>query len=147
MKNRYKSIPVAMLTKKFYCCRCGALLMRNPRTRTVKKGDAEYGEYNRIGKTRIIGDVDVTEYDFLCVPCDKITTFDEQCVIENIQKIVDKRVLSDAEITEYSEKAQANLKRKRRITSLFVTIFFILLLAFSVYMALKTQGFSLKFYL
>ena len=139
MKNKSTSIPVAMLIKKFYCHCCGGLLIKNKRTRTIRRGDPDYKEHSRIGRTHMIGDIELTEYDFKCPDCGRITSFDEQCVIENIQKNVGKHILSQAEITEHTPKAEADLKRKRNITNIIAKIVFIALTAFIIYMSLKSQ--------
>ena len=139
MNNKSISIPVVMLIKKFYCHCCGGLLIKNKRTRTIRRGDPDYKEHSRIGRTHMIGDIELTEYDFKCPDCGRITSFDEQCVIENIQKNVGKHILSQAEITEHTPKAEADLKRKRNITNIIVKIVFIALTAFIIYMSLKSQ--------
>ena len=139
MNNKSISIPVAMLIKKFYCHCCGGLLIKNKRTRTIRRGDPDYKEHSRIGRTHMIGDIELTEYDFKCPDCGRITSFDEQCVIENIQKNVGKHILSQAEITEHTPKAEADLKRKRNITNIIANIVFIALTAFIIYMSLKSQ--------
>ena len=87
----------------------------------------------------MIGDIELTEYDFKCPDCGRITSFDEQCVIENIQKNVGKHILSQAEITEHTPKAEADLKRKRNITNIIAKIVFIALTAFIIYISLKSQ--------
>ena len=138
MNNKSISIPVAMLIKKFYCHCCGGLLIKNKRTRTIRRGDPDYKEHSRIGRTHMIGDIELTEYDFKCPDCGRITSFDEQCVIENIQKNVGKHILSQAEITEHTPKAEADLKRKRNITNIIAKIVFIALTAI-IYMSLKSQ--------
>jgi predicted RNA-binding Zn-ribbon protein involved in translation (DUF1610 family) len=138
MNNKSISIPVTMLIKKFYCHCCGGLLIKNKRTRTIRRGDPDYKEHSRIGRTHMIGDIELTEYDFKCPDCGRITSFDEQCVIENIQKNVGKHILSQAEITEHTPKAEADLKRKRNITNIIVKIVFIALTAI-IYMSLKSQ--------
>ena len=138
MNNKSISIPVAMLIKKFYCHCCGGLLIKNKRTRTIRRGDPDYKEHSRNGRTHMIGDIELTEYDFKCPDCGRVTSFDEQCVIENIQKNVGKHILSQAEITEHTPKAEADLKRKRNITNIIVKIVFIALTAI-IYMSLKSQ--------
>ena len=139
MNNKSISIPVAMLIKKFYCHCCGGLLIKNKRTRTIRRGDPDYKEHSRVGRTHMIGDIELTEYDFKCSDCGRITSFDEQCVIENIQKNVGKHILSQADITEHTPKAEADLKRKRNITNIIAKIVFIALTAFIIYMSLKSQ--------
>ena len=89
MKNRSVSIPIAMVTKKFYCHKCGEQLSKNSKTRTVKPEDPDYIKHNRINhRTHMIGDVEVTEYVFQCPSCGNIIEYDEQCVIGEIQKLL-----------------------------------------------------------
>ncbi len=123
-----------MLIKKFYCHGCGGGLVKKPRTRTLRRGDPDYKKHSQID---MIGDVELTEYDFKCHDCGKITSYDEQCVIEKIQKSIGRHILSQAEITEHTPKAKADLKRKRDITNIIVKIFFIALTVFIIYMSLK----------
>lgn len=66
MKNRTVSIPVGMMTKKFCCCKCGERLSRKSRTWTVRPGDPDYRKHSKIGRMHVIGEVEVTEYDFQC---------------------------------------------------------------------------------
>lgn len=141
MKNKSTSIPVAMLIKKFYCADCGNRLLKNPKKRIVRRGDADYREHSTIGGMQLIGDVELTEYDFKCHHCGKITSFDEQCVIEKIQKKVGSHTLSQSEIAQYTQQAEADLKKRRRITDIVVKVIFILLAVFVGCILLKTNGF------
>ena len=133
-----------MLIKKFYCPCCGARLAKHPRTRTLRRGDPDYKKHSQIGHTHIVGDVELTEYDFQCPDCSKILSYDEQCVIETIQKSLGRQILSQDEIDEHSPKAEADLKRKRDITFTVVKILFIALAALIVYMGSKSG--ELTFY-
>ena len=86
MKNKSVSILIGMVTKKFYCHKCGERLSKHPKTRTVKPGDPDYRKHNRINhRTHMIGDVEVTEYDFQCPACGNVIEYDEQCVIGKIK--------------------------------------------------------------
>ncbi len=135
-----------MLIKKFYCHKCGERLVRNPRTITIRRGDPDYRKHSHIGDTHMIGDVELTEYDFKCPSCDKITVYDEQCIVEKIQKNIGKRILSQAEISEYAQKAEADLKRKRRITDIIIKTIFVALIVLAIYLYFKSGDFSLEFY-
>jgi len=137
MKNKSSSIPVAMLVKKFYCHCCGNRLVKNPRTRTVRRGDPDYKEHSRIGDMHMIGDVEVTEYDFKCPHCGKIISYDEQCIFSIIQKALGKHILSENEISALTAEASTELKRKRRITEITVKIVFILLAALFIYICIR----------
>ena len=146
MKNKSKSIPVAMLLKKFYCHSCGERLVKNAKTRTVRRGDQDYREHSRIGYTHMIGDVELTEYDFKCPCCDNITSYDEQCVIERIQKNIGRHVLSPTEISDHTKKAEADLKRRKRRTNFIVKAIFIALVVLAIFMSFILKDFSIKFY-
>lgn len=146
MKNKRKSIPAAMLFKKFYCHSCGERLVKNARTRTVRRGDPDYKEYSRIGRTHMIGDVELTEYDFKCPCCERITSYDEQCVIERIQKNIGRQVLSPTEISDHTKKAEEDLKRRKRRTNFIVKAIFIALVVLAVLMSFMFKDFSIKFY-
>lgn len=95
----------------------------------------------------MIGDVKLTEYDFKCPCCGKITSYEDQCVIETIQKNIGKQILSEAEIAEHTQKAKADLKKRERITKIIVVTFFVALTIFIIYLSLRHGIFSVKFYL
>lgn len=99
MKNKSFSIPIGMVIKKFYCHKCGERLTKRANTRTVKPGESDYKKYNKISRrTYMIGDVEVTEYDFQCPSCGNIIGYDEQCLVRKIQKRLRKNILSKDEI-------------------------------------------------
>ncbi len=145
MKSKRYSFPVAMLLKKFYCHECGEKLERSPKTRTIKCGDPDYREYSTyLDGKHLIGDVELTEYDFICQSCRKVISFDDQCVIEKIQKTLDKRVLSKVEVLENIEKAKAVLDKKRKVSNAIVFSIFILITILAIFLAFKFGGFSFK---
>ena len=109
MNNKFE-IPMGMLVRKFYCPACGERLIKSPKTRIIRRADHDYRKYRRIRHTRLIGDVKLTEYDFKCPCCGKIPSYEDQCVIETIQKNIGKKILSEAEIAEHTQKAKADLK-------------------------------------
>ena len=146
MKNKSSSIPVAMVMRKFYCYHCGERLVRTPRTKIIRRGDPDYKKHSRIGHTHMIGDVVLTEYDFKCPNCDKIIGFDEQRVMEKIQKHVEKYTLSQAEIDENIENAKASLEKEKKRTNIIVTVVSIAVVIFAIYLGCKTENFSFKFY-
>lgn len=118
MKSYSSTIHIRMLTGKFYCHNCGYQLSRTSRTRTVKRGDPDYGKHSRMGRTHLIGDIELTEYDFHCPSCGNTIPFDEQCVMERIQKSVGKPILTQQEIEINSEKIRSALeweKKSRKI--------------------------------
>lgn len=146
MKNKSTSIPVAMLIKKFYCSRCGERLVKNPKTRTIRRGDPDYKEHSRIGHSHIIGDVEVTEYDFKCPSCGNITKYDEQCVIEKIQKKLDKTILSEGEILDHKADAKDQINKKTKIFNIIFTAITLAVLALILYFQIKSEDFSIEFY-
>ena len=110
-----------MVTRKFYCHKCGDRLARNARTRTIKRGDPDYRKHSRFANgTYSIGDVELTEYDFKCWTCDRIINPDEQYVIEQMQKMLGKHILTDEEFAENEAKARAVIAKKRKITEIVV---------------------------
>ena len=42
--KRYEA-PIEMDFKKFYCHKCGELLLKSPKTRRIYPGDADYRKY------------------------------------------------------------------------------------------------------
>ena len=128
MKNKSYSIDMAMVTRKFYCRKCGERLVKNPRTRLIRRGDPEYKKHSKIGGMHVIGDVEVTEYDFKCLSCDTVIESDEQYIVEKIQKKLGKSIISEAEYSENQEEARATIERKRRITEKTVKIFTVILI-------------------
>ena len=137
MKGRSVSIPIAMLTRKFYCHICGERLEKHPRKRTVQRGDPDYWEHSMIGTTHIIADeIELTEYVFKCPSCGGIFPFYEQCVIENLQKSFGRHILSQAEIGDHIQKANEERYRQNRIKGIVYKALFIAILAFLVCMCL-----------
>ena len=106
-----------MLTRKFYCHKCGEKLSVEGDTETLTPSDPEYTKYNKLGRNRrMIGAVDVTTYHFECEKCNTAISFDEQWVIEAIQKMVGKQTLTDEEISAKRSKAEAKIGQKKKLT-------------------------------
>ena len=107
---------MGMVTKKFYCHKCGERLGKHPKTRTLSPGDSDYRKHNRINhRTHMIGDVEVTEYDFQCPACGNVIEYDEQCVIGKIQKQLRKNILSDEEVFNNRGKVEDSINRNAKI--------------------------------
>ncbi len=67
--NEKSIMPRAMKRKKFYCSCCGEKLIPYPKTRIIKRGDPDYKKHRNIGfGRRLIGDIELTEYDFSAYP-------------------------------------------------------------------------------
>ena len=120
MKNTAISIPLGMLTKKHYCHKCGTKLEKYPKTRIVKRGDPDYHEY-RIKRMRPLGDIEVTEYDFLhCSVCENTISYREQCVIREMQKLAAKNILSDEDMQKYRQKRKTLFSEKKNSARSFL---------------------------
>ena len=102
--------------------------MAYPKTRILKPGDPEYRKHLRTrGVSRLFGDIKLTEYDFKCRTCDRIISFEDQCVIEVIQKNVGEHVLPQEVVDENFETVKAKIDRKKKIRQTIGTVFFIIL--------------------
>lgn len=146
MKNKSYSIDMAMVTRKFYCQKCGERLVKNPRTKLIKRGDPEYKKHSRVGHMHVIGDVEVTEYDFQCLSCDTVIESDEQYVIEKIQKKLGKSIISEAEYNENHEEMCAAIERKKRITEKITKIITIILIVTVFLFSIKNGKFDFEFF-
>lgn len=143
--NQRSIMPQAMKKRKFYCSCCGEKLIPYPRTRVVKRGDPDYKEHSYFGQGKhLIGDIELTEYDFKCLSCEKFTSYDEQCVIEEIQKCVGVHTLSQDNINENYEKANTILERKRKIRSIISKLFGTAVAILVIYYWIKSGDFSFK---
>ncbi len=96
-----KTINMGMVFDKFYCHKCGQQYMNNPITRTVRPGDPDYRKESRTVKGHLIGDVEVTEYNFKCPDCGNEIDYDSQCNLQQIQTLLGKNVLTDQEIAAH----------------------------------------------
>ena len=148
MKNSKLEFDLAMVTRKFYCHKCGDRLLRNARTRTIKRGDPDYRKYSRMGLgTYLIGDIELTEYDFKCWTCDRIISADEQYVFEKMQKMLGKHILTDEEVAENEEKAKAAVAKKRKITEIVVkAVSITLMLLVLFYLIITKDEIDFRFY-
>ena len=145
--NERSIMPLAMKRRKFHCSCCGEKLIPYPKTRIVKRGDPDYKEHSYFGRgTRLIGDIELTEYDFKCLSCDKLISYDEQCVIEEIQKHIGAHTLTQDNINDNYEKASATLKRKRKIINIISKLFGAIATILVIYYWIKSGDFSFKFY-
>lgn len=117
MKSKQYSIPVGMVTQRFYCNRCGELLTRVPKTRILTSDDSDINKRRRTGKITgwTADEVELTEFDFHCTTCDRTVTYKEQCAIEHLQKQEDRHILTQSEIDRQMFEAEEALERKRKI--------------------------------
>ena len=120
---------------------------KHPKTRTLSPGDPDYRKHNRINhRTHMIGDVEVTEYDFQCPACGNIIEYDEQCVIGKIQKQLDKSTLSEEEIRNNRGKAEETMDRNAKVFKVIFTITALAIIGLILYSKIKSGEFSFTFY-
>ncbi len=146
MKNKSVTIPAGMVFKRFYCHKCGERLVKHPNKRIVKPGDSDYREHSRIGDMNVIGDIEVTEYDFKCHDCGNIIHYNEQRVIEKIQNKLQKNVLSDEEISENREIIEKKIKIKQKIFRIALGVITVAIVAVVFYAKAKSGDWSFEFY-
>ena len=127
MENRSVSIPFGMVFGKFYCHKCGARLKKHPVKRTVRPGDPDYKEHSKTGKMFMVGDVEVTEYDFRCPQCEHEIVYKDQRMVAKIQKNLGKKVLTEEEINEHTQAAKALLARDATICKILFAVAFLAL--------------------
>ena len=85
MRGKSYSVPGGMMFKKYYCAKCGTKLEKERTHRVVTKNDRDYYRYHKRGRFPQ-PDYDVYDYRFQCPGCDSRISFDEQRIIEKIQK-------------------------------------------------------------
>ena len=145
-------MPRGMKKRIFYCSSCGERLYPYPRTKILERGDPDYKKYSRVRGKRIIGKIELTEYDLKCMAegcsaCDKSISYEEQCVIAEIQKLVGANVLSEANLEEHRADAVATLEKKRKTKDIIERAIGIVAVIVFLYCWLKSGNFSIKFYL
>ena len=136
---------MGMVTKKFYCHKCGERLNRQSQTKLLKPGDPDYKKHNRINhRTHMVGDVEVTEYVFQCPSCENRIEYDEQLVLHKIQKRLRKQVLSETDIAENQGKIEAAMDRNARVFKLLLIAITLGTIALVFYFKAKSGDFSFK---
>lgn len=145
--GQYNSIPMAMLLRKHYCRKCGTKLCRNPNIRVVSRKDLKRKNFrlNISGDILPIGDIEVTEYNFICPGCETVTEFDEQVVIRKIQKKLQNNILSDAELEGNREWAADLVERNRKICNAVFQIISIAVTAMILFSILCGAKFKIRF--
>ena len=128
LKGKSFSLPLGMVFKKHYCSKCGCKLKKEKTHRIVTKEDKDYYCYHKADNFPQ-GDYDVYDYRFMCPSCQARISYDEQCIINKIQKKNRKRVLSSYEIkNDYEEckkrRAKGLLMNKIIFSIAFVALFF-----------------------
>ncbi len=133
--------------KKFYCHKCGGLLLKSPKTRKIRPGDTDYNKYRAFGHTFYSGDLELTQYDFRCSKCHNIITFKEQTVLNEIQKSIEKKILTKDEIADNIESATEKVNKRDKRNYLIWTAVFIILAVIIFYLMFESGNFEFKFYL
>ena len=146
MSNKAVSVPIGMLLKKFYCHKCGEHLKKCSKTRTVTPGDPDYREHSSINRTHMVGDIELTEYDFECPVCGNIVDYEEQRIIGKIQKRLGKKLLSEDEISDNRVNVKYKTYRNEKIKKVIFTAIFIVVFALIIYSNTKSGDCSFGFY-
>ena len=147
MKNKSVSIPLSMLTKNFYCHKCGGRLVRSAKIKTLKSGDPDYRKHSKLNhRTHTVGEVEVTEYDFKCCNCGNVIEYDEQCVIEKIRKLLRKKLLSDDEIESNRGKAESIIEKKAKVFKVVFVVTAAAVVGLIFYFKFKSGDFSFNLY-
>ena len=91
-------IPIGMLFRKMFCCKCGRKLNRTKRSKINFKGDKDFKRI-KYGHTVILDERQIIDkIVYHCPNCNIITEYDEQLKISNIQKKNNKLILDDSYI-------------------------------------------------
>ena len=94
----------------------------------------------------MIGDIELTEYDFKCPDCGNIIGYDEQCIVEKIQKQLGKNMLSEQEFSDHRDSIKDKMDRKAKIFKVLYTAVIGAIAALILYIQIKSGDFSFKFY-
>ena len=91
-------IPIGMLYKKMFCCKCGAKLQKKKISKLISKGDTDYKRI-KYGHTVILDKRQIRErLVYFCPFCNIITEYIEQLRISNIQKKKNNLILDDNDL-------------------------------------------------
>ena len=123
--------------KKYYCSRCGARLEKEKTHRVVTRADKDYYQYHKIGQYPK-RDYDVFDYRFKCPSCEARISYDEQCVIEKIQKREGRRILSSYEIKANYDECKAKHFKRVLIRNILIPVLFFLS-CFALYFLIGTN--------
>ncbi len=135
------SIPFGMAFRRFYCCKCGTRFKRNPITRTVRPGDPDYLKHCRSGnKYVLMGDIELTEYNFKCPSCEHEIDYHAQCTIREIQKILGRHTLSDEEVKQHRAEAKKSQEKRQKVTEIAVIAAVIVIACVAVIVTLASKG-------
>ena len=126
LNGKSYSLPFGMVFKKYHCAKCGAKLEKERTHRVVTKDDKDYYRYHNYG-TFPRRDYDVYDYRFKCPDCGRRVSFEEQCIIEKIQKEQGHWVLSSSEIKNNYAQKKADKHKRVLVKSILLPIVFILI--------------------
>ena len=146
MKNKHISMPLGMVTKRFHCHKCGGMLERRANTRTVSHNDHDYRKYSTVSHRHMIGDVEVTEYNFCCPVCGNTMEYDEQCVIAKLQNKLGKSVLTESEIADNRGGIEASMEKKAKVLRFALATIALVFVGAIIYIKIKSGDFFFKFY-
>ena len=137
MAGKTWTIPAGMVLKKYYCHKCGERLEKEKTHRVVTEDDRDYYSYHDRGHFPK-GDYDVYGYRFKCPSCESRITYDDQRVIEMIQKKCMRKRLSDTEINRNRKECEKRTEKSALWGKIISPLIF-LIIAFSVYFFLGTD--------
>lgn len=111
LNGKHYTLPFGMAVKKYYCSKCGTILEKEKTHRVVTKDDKDYFRYHDYGSFPR-RDYDVYDHRFKCPECRARFTYEEQCIIEIIQKKQGYVVLTASEIkSNYAEAKERSDKQ------------------------------------
>lgn len=98
MKGYSASMPIGMLFKKMYCCKCGEHLRKKSIPTVFQSSDLEY--VSSSGRSKIYGmtEVTTTVYLYKCEKCGYLITYAHQNEIAKLQKKLGKKILTENEL-------------------------------------------------
>lgn len=121
MNGKSYQMPVGMRFKKFYCAKCATKLEREQTHRVVTEADKDYfryQSYNRFPRVNF----DVYHYRFRCPGCEARNTYEDQCVLDGIQKRCGHWILTPDEIRENYEAGKKARAQHVLLTSVLVAV-------------------------
>lgn len=133
MNGKSYSLSLGMLFKKYHCAKCGAVLKTEQTHRVVTKDDKDYYEFHDRG-TFPLHDYDVYNYRFKCPNCHARISYNEQCIIERIQKQQGYHVLAGSEIKTYYKACKEQHMRSTLISRIVCAVIFILFMSVLFYL-------------
>lgn len=131
MKGKIYSISFGMLFKRYYCADCGTKLKTEKTHRIVTKDDPDYYRYHDVGQFPRV-DYEVYDQRFQCPSCGRRTAYDEQCILNRIQKKLGTKILSPFEVKQHYEECSAAHNKSTLLKKILFPIAFSVL-AFSLF--------------